>query len=445
MIKWQKYLLLLGILVLASADEASAHQTKIDSLLLLLKTAKEDTNKVNVLNELSWQYQIISSYDTSLLFARQSEALSKKLKFNSGLARSYMNFSSTLEQRGYYPDAVKKYLEALKIYETMNNPLGQAKSLANIGGIYFIQNNYDEAIKFFIPALDFFIKANNNKWISYCYSQLGTIYSAKKDFDQALKYHRLSIRIKEEIKDRRGLSGTYINIGAMHADMKQYDSAIYYLDKGFEIKKEIDDKKGMTICYVNYGMTYTVWKDFRNANNYFLKARSLAYEIRALRSLSDSYLGLSTTDSALGNYKSAFENYKQHIIYRDSLKNEENTRKIVQSQMQYEFDKQQASDSIKNVEQAKREALRHDQEIKQQRIYTNGGLIGFLLMLVVAGVSFRAFKNKQKANVIISEQKDLVEMKQKEIIDSINYAKRIQGSLLPTEKYIEKNLKRLNK
>ena len=44
----------------------------------------------------------------------------------------------------------------------------------------------------------------------------------------------------------------------------------------------------------------------------------------------------------------------------------------------------------------------------------------------------------------VETQKQKVEEKQKEILDSIQYAKRIQVSLLPTEKYIDKTLKRLN-
>jgi hypothetical protein len=57
----------------------------------------------------------------------------------------------------------------------------------------------------------------------------------------------------------------------------------------------------------------------------------------------------------------------------------------------------------------------------------------------------------KKANKIITaqkmeveQQKGLIEEKQKEIVDSINYARRIQRSILPTEKYIERNLKKLN-
>ncbi len=51
--------------------------------------------------------------------------------------------------------------------------------------------------------------------------------------------------------------------------------------------------------------------------------------------------------------------------------------------------------------------------------------------------------SKQKTE--IEEQHEELKEKQKEIVDSIHYAKRIQNSLMPTEKYIDKNLKQLNK
>ena len=143
--------------------------------------------------------------------------------------------------------------------------------------------------------------------------------------------------------------------------------------------------------------------------------------------------------------KLALLHYKKYIAARDSIANDENVKKQTQTEMQYEFDKQQTTDSIKHAELAKQDNLKHAQEIHQQKIYTYGGGLGFLLMIIVAGVSFRAYREKQKANSIISLQKELVEMKQKEIVDSIYYARTIQRSLLPTEKYIENSLKRLKK
>ena len=61
-------------------------------------------------------------------------------------------------------------------------------------------------------------------------------------------------------------------------------------------------------------------------------------------------------------------------------------------------------------------------------------------MIIVALISFIAFRNKRKANIEIEKQKLIVEEKQKEIIDSIYYAKRIQNALMPSERLFEKHL-----
>jgi hypothetical protein len=66
-------------------------------------------------------------------------------------------------------------------------------------------------------------------------------------------------------------------------------------------------------------------------------------------------------------------------------------------------------------------------------------------VLLFAGFIFRSLRITRKQKQIIEQQKHLVEEKQKEILDSIHYARRIQTALLPTDKYIEKSLKRLIK
>ncbi|MDG2330911.1 MAG: hypothetical protein P8M05_04905, partial [Flavobacteriales bacterium] len=57
---------------------------------------------------------------------------------------------------------------------------------------------------------------------------------------------------------------------------------------------------------------------------------------------------------------------------------------------------------------------------------------------MIAG--FWAFRQKKKDNRIIRLQKELVEEKNQEILDSITYAKRIQSAILPTRKVVEEQL-----
>ena len=76
-------------------------------------------------------------------------------------------------------------------------------------------------------------------------------------------------------------------------------------------------------------------------------------------------------------------------------------------------------------------------------------LAAFLVLIIAVAlfIAYRGNKNKQRANALLSRQKveiehqrELVEEKQKEILDSINYAKRIQYSLLASNKLLIENL-----
>jgi hypothetical protein len=109
--------------------------------------------------------------------------------------------------------------------------------------------------------------------------------------------------------------------------------------------------------------------------------------------------------------------------------------------MTFEFEKKEA---VAKSEQDKKDIIAKE-ALKQKEKERNYFIIGFSLLAIFAFILFRGYKQKQRANELITFQKQLLEQKQKEIIDSIEYAKRIQLSILPNENYIHKNIKRLNK
>jgi hypothetical protein len=135
--------------------------------------------------------------------------------------------------------------------------------------------------------------------------------------------------------------------------------------------------------------------------------------------------------------------------------NKENTRKTVQLEMQYDFDKQSSLDSLNHAKEKLVQAAaieKQEAELKAKRTQQYFLFGGLALVLVFAGFMYNRFKVTQKQKAIIEgqkteveHQKHLVDEKQKEILDSINYAKRIQKAHLPTEKYLAKNLDRLKK
>ncbi|HET6242906.1 MAG: hypothetical protein H0V01_14560 [Bacteroidetes bacterium] len=177
----------------------------------------------------------------------------------------------------------------------------------------------------------------------------------------------------------------------------------------------------------------------REGKQWLEKSLLLSTGIGSNEIIKTTFEALTKNDSALGNYKSALGNYKMFILYRDSLINEENTRATIQQQMQYEFDKKEA---LLKEEQVRQTAIAEEESKRQRLFLILVGSIG-IAVAVIAGIVFRSLRITRMQKSIIEKQKHLVEVKQKEILDSIHYAKRIQQSLLPTENYIGRNLKKL--
>jgi hypothetical protein len=127
--------------------------------------------------------------------------------------------------------------------------------------------------------------------------------------------------------------------------------------------------------------------------------------------------------------------------------------------MTFDFEKKEAIAMAEHKKELENQDAIASEKSRKQKLIIAFVVVGLLLVLVFAGFIFRSLKITRKQKDIIFDQKEVVEAQkkevehqknlveehQKDIIDSITYARRIQRSLLPSEKYIDKNLNRLMK
>ena len=219
-----------------------------------------------------------------------------------------------------------------------------------------------------------------------------------------------------------------------------------------EIHEKLNDKYGLVVSLNNMAYFLRTHGQERKAMPYASRSLEIAKELGYPDHIKNAAWTLKVLYEKQNKFKEALEMYELSMQMKDSISNEKTRKASIKKQYQIEYEREAIKDSITNVSKMKEEGIKHEQAITQQRTYTYGGFAGLALMIVVAGVSFKAFKNKQKANLIITEQKQFAEMqkhiieeKQKEIIDSINYAQRIQRAHLPNEKYIARKISELKK
>ncbi len=326
------------------------------------------------------------------------------------------------------------------------------QTLGNIGYLYNTQNNYPKALEYYFKSLKIDEELGGKITFSAGLGNVGNIYAdwaeefksknrTKSDslYSLAFSYYFKGLHIAEEIGNKERISLWYGKIGYSYNEQGKYDQAqIYYL-KSIKLSEEEGNKKRMVTTLSNLASLYITLKKYKEAEEVLLKTLQLADSIKSINVRESMENMISELYSITGQYAKALEHYKKYIAARDSLFNEDNTKKLVQTDMQFQFDKKK---SASKLEQEKKEAVTEAESKKQKVIiWSVSGIL--LLVFAFALFAYRSYLQKQKANVEITKQKHLIEEKQKEILDSIYYARRIQRSLLPNEKYIDKNLNRL--
>ena len=254
------------------------------------------------------------------------------------------------------------------------------------------------------------------------------------------------------LNDEHKLADTYINIGSLFSDIKQYDSSIFYLNKSIKIAQKINYKAGESSALSNLAFVDIKLKKYKDAiKNAEL---SIATNNEGLGNTEFCYMLIVDANGMLGDYKKAFHYQTLRTNLNDSLEKTNQKRDLIKLQIQNDYDKKLLADSVKYAEQEKvtsAEINVVNAKLNQEKTTRYSLIIGLIGLIVFSYFIFTRFQLIKKQNVIIEKQqkqtevqKALLEIKQKEIIDSIHYAKRIQTALMSSENYIEKSLKRLS-
>nr|MBA3665951.1 tetratricopeptide repeat protein [Bacteroidota bacterium] len=245
------------------------------------------------------------------------------------------------------------------------------------------------------------------------------------------------------IDNKQGIAQLSNNISTIYKERGELKQALAYGLKALNVYASMDELKGIGVSNTNIGTLYNLMGEHDKALTYGLKGMDIARQLGFPIDISDAAILLKDVYKQKKNSGKALEMIEIYISMRDSISNKETKRASIKNQLKYEYEKKAATDSIKVMEEKKILALKSKQE-QTQRYFLYGGLT---LTAIFSAFMFNRFMVIRKQKRLIEDQKNevekqkhLVDDKQKEILDSIRYAKRIQQSLLPTEKYIDRNI-----
>lgn len=358
---------------------------------------QSDEPSIAQLNEKAWELRR-SEINESYTLASEAHQRSTRNNDEQGLADSCRTLGYCYWQFADYALALEYSLDALKRYEQLNDKKGQADTVSSLGAVYAFMGDDKKRLEYNLHSLKLRQEIGDTEGESITLNNIGDTYMKLGDYDKALEYFYRCLHMPEASDHNKAI--VLLNIGELKFLSEEYSESIKFLLESASLSTTHGFTRFLIAADMLIGQVYTASGDFTNAESFLNKALTSAEKVRNKEYLYDIYKALAYLEEKRNNYKEAYAFFRKYHSLRSEVMSESLSEKIKNIQLHHRIvsaRKEVELEKVKNEElnEAYRRIEGHRNEILE--------------------------KNKQ-------------------ITDSITYARRIQDAILPKENHWSKIL-----
>lgn len=422
---------------------AKKYSDALPNIKRLLYMANEANNqkqlgKANYLYALLYEEQ--NDVNNSLKFAKLALQIREKTKDTSQILSSVAQLGRIYKKNNKLTEGLTYYLRSARLAEQIGDSSHIYSSYINLGTLYQKTADNKKALEFYNKALEINKRDNDTNGYAICYLKLSSAWSAENNLDSAYYYINKCVELQRIQNNDAGLMSSLNKLAGVLAEKGETTLAIKNFDEVIKIAEKRQDALSLIWGLTGKAKTLYKMKKYKEALPLANRAMLLDKEKTDYSFISLTYKLISDINFEMGDYKEA---YKNHVLYKmalDTLLARNDIKKQTELKLSYEFDQIQELQK----EEALSKEIKNELQLeaaKKQRYF----LIAFLgLALLIVVIAVRSYINKRKSNFLLEKknaqldhQKQLVEEKNKEISDSINYAKHIQTACLPDKQQLD--------
>lgn len=407
------YLLLMLCLLLNVIDILGQKQGNelIDSLKNELSHVSNDTSKILILNELSYNIYGIDP-EIGLKYCNEALTLSDKISWKKGKGKSLFNIAIIHWVKSDYAKSIDYYLQSLKIFEELNDKKGVSSNLSGIGAIYADQKDLERSIDYFNRALNIDFIIRDSISIAKNLGNIGIIYYELNDYIKAKEYLEKAYNVNLKMNNLGFAADNLLNLGNIEHKQMNYDKALDYFFQALDLNRILGFKRDIAIDLGKIGSTYLSIAESKKIGteksqkiNKFILNKAITYLKNSIEMLEKSgdlyylkefYLLLSNGYELVGNTEKAFEIFKKHTAIKDSVFSIDNKKKIFQIESKTEIEKRDNQIRIQEL------------EISNNRLLLLGMVVISVAVLVILVIIFRSLKQNQKHNKLLLEKNQII-------------------------------------
>ena len=453
---------------------------------LTLKNLLE--SKLYFLEIIRYYYKERKDFFEQLQLNKQIIETAKKIQDTFLLEERYIQLAQNLQQAGLAQAAFDTLFSRLKKYENVSKRIN-AFYLNNIGDFYYNNYNNEKALQYYQKAFPYYLENKKYERASEILSKISEQYDLLGQKEQAIKGCLQNLKLIEKVRDQSGKINIFWRLSNLYIGIKNMDSGLSVINQILLIANKSKDKYGLAMAYGAMSYFYKSKNEKVKQEEYILKCLRIYEEMQSENNIMYRLIDLSAFYIDNGNYQKSLTSSERglklaeklkdidsqktfwNLLYigykklnrasealtafeafktmEDSLKNFLNQSAIQTREQTIQFEKKQNQFKL---EQERKEIISKEEKQKQT-IIRNALILILIVISILVLFIYKNFRLKKASNHSLTEQnkiislqkqeveiqKHLVEEKQKEILDSIHYAKRLQEAILPPLHFINEH------
>ncbi len=319
-------------------------------------------------------------------------ALFEELGEEAGQAETLTNIALINWAKGNYKTAFEQAFRAITL--ARHYPQTAARVSYNLGNFHLDTKDFEGAKSYFMQGKELSENHDTELFIlGRCLIGLANVAIAAQEHPLAENYLLQAIEIQEKYSDNGGKARSLNDLGNIAVKKQDYETAKKYYQQAIDIRRSLTNQQGYITTLLDLAQMHLQLCQASDSRRYADLALKIALSTNSKPKVARAYQIKSGAEELNSNYKEALEYFKKFFELQESILGTEQAIKI------------------KQIESRFRQEIQ-DKEAEVQRL----------------------------KNIELKEAYDKIERKNKDLTASINYAKRIQEAILPTDEEMSRLL-----
>jgi class 3 adenylate cyclase len=310
------------------------------------------------------------------------------------LYSGYLHKGNALQLLGNNAPALESFFKSLEFANRIEDEKAIGSLMISIADTYTNMGSPNNAQNYYSKGIQLLRKVNDSIKIATALLNAGDAHFNNGNLDSAVIYTQESALIFDRINFAIGKAYSLGNMGMANAEQEKYSLAEQQISDAIQILEKLEDYYPISIYLTYMADIYLGKKDIPTALSYANESLELATLYGLKEQISDAHLKLSEVYEQSGDVESSLKHYKDHIVYRDSVKNIENVQRMADQRTNYEISQKQIEVDLA------------EQRRKNQRNISLAIALGLIILALVVIGLFRRNKFIMRTKEIIEKEKE---------------------------------------